>query len=44
MAGIIVQVNLFLPGGIKIGAAGRIKNKENYCKDPFLPNCFIKRN
>jgi hypothetical protein len=44
MAGIIVQINLFLPGGIKISTAGRIKSKENYCENPFLPSCFIEGN
>jgi hypothetical protein len=42
MAGIIVQVNFLLSGGIKINTAGRIKNKENYRKDSFSPSYFIK--
>jgi hypothetical protein len=42
ITGIIVQVDFFLPGGIKIGAASRIKDKESYRKDPFSPSCFIE--
>jgi hypothetical protein len=44
MAGIIVQVDLFLLGGIKINTAGRIENKKNYYKNFFLPSYFIERN
>jgi hypothetical protein len=44
IAGIIVQVDFFLLGSIKISTANRIKNKENYREDPFLPSCFIKGN
>jgi hypothetical protein len=42
IAGIIVQVDFPLPGGIKISIAGRIKNKENYREDSFSPSYFIK--
>jgi hypothetical protein len=44
IAGIIVQVDFFLLGGIKINTTGRIKNKENYREDSFLPSYFIKGN
>jgi hypothetical protein len=44
IAGIIVQIDFFLSDNIKINTTSRIKNKENYRENPFLPNCFIKRN
>jgi hypothetical protein len=42
MAGIIVQIDFFLPGGIKISTAGRIKDRESYREDPFSPSYFIE--
>jgi hypothetical protein len=44
IVGIIVQVDFFLPGSIKINTADRIKDKENYRKDPFSPSYFIEGN
>ena len=42
MAGIIVQIDLPLPGGIKVSAAGRIQGREGHRKDPLFSGRLIK--
>jgi hypothetical protein len=42
MAGIIIQIDLPLPGGVKISPARRIEGWEGHRKDPLSSGRFIE--